>query len=79
VRLVDTLEVDNIAMSREFPFRKHEALDQFGAPFGPLLVAAVLAHRGNYRFAFAILVVPAVITYSMLIVARLLYPRPEEL
>jgi hypothetical protein len=60
-------------------FGVHEALDQFGALFGPLMVAAVLAHRGNYRMAFAVLVVPAVITYSLLIVARSLYPRPEEL
>lgn len=60
-------------------FGVHEALDQFGALFGPLVVAAVLAQRGNYRIAFAILVVPAVITYCMLIVARLLYPKPEDL
>ncbi len=60
-------------------FGVHEALDQFGALFGPLVVAAVLAHRGNYRMGFAVLLVPAVITYSLLIAARLLYPRPEEL
>jgi MFS family permease len=60
-------------------FGLHEALDQFGALIGPLTVAAVLARRGDYRTAFAVLVIPAVITYSLLIVARLLYPRPEEL
>jgi MFS family permease len=60
-------------------FGIHEALDQFGALFGPLVVAAVLARQGNYRVAFAVLIVPALITYSMLIVARLLYPRPEDL
>jgi MFS family permease len=60
-------------------FGVHEALDQFGALFGPLVVASVLAHQGNYRMGFAVLVIPAVITYSMLIVARLLYPRPEDL
>ena len=60
-------------------FGVHEALDQFGALFGPLVVAAVLAHQGNYRTAFAALIIPAVITYSMLIVARLMYPRPEDL
>jgi predicted MFS family arabinose efflux permease len=43
------------------------------------VVAAVLAHRGDYRTAFAVLVIPAVITYALLVVARLLYPRPEEL
>jgi len=60
-------------------FGIHEALDQFGALFGPLVVAVVLAHQGNYRTAFAVLAIPALITYSMLIVARLLYPRPEDL
>jgi MFS family permease len=60
-------------------FGVHEALDQFGALFGPLAVAAVLALRGEYRIAFAALLVPAVLTLSLLIVARLLYPRPEEM
>jgi MFS family permease len=59
-------------------FGLHEALDQFGALVGPLVVAAVLARRGDYRTAFAVLVIPAAITYSLLIAARLLYPRPEE-
>ena len=54
-------------------------MDQFGALFGPLVVAVVLAHQGNNRTAFAVLAVPTLITYSMLIVARLLYPRPEDL
>ncbi|HXJ95248.1 MAG TPA: MFS transporter [Terriglobia bacterium] len=60
-------------------FGLHEALDQFGALCGPLVVAAVLARRGEYRTAFAVLVIPAVITYSLLLVARFLYPRPEDL
>jgi MFS family permease len=60
-------------------FGVHEALDQFGALFGPLVVAAVLASRGSYRMAFAVLVVPAVITFAFLLVARVLYPRPEDL
>jgi MFS family permease len=60
-------------------FGLHEALDQFGALFGPLVVAAVLASRGNYRSAFAILLVPAFVTVSLLLIARFLYPRPEDL
>jgi MFS family permease len=60
-------------------FGLHEALDQAGALFGPLIVAAVLASRGNYRSAFAILAVPAVMTVSLLLVARFYYPRPEDL
>lgn len=61
-------------------FGVHEALDQFGAMFGPLLVAFVVAGtRDNYRIAFAALVVPATIMLSLLGVARVLYPRPQDL
>jgi len=60
-------------------FGLHEALDQLGAMVGPLIIAIVLAHRGSYRTAFAILVVPAVLTLALLIVARVTYPQPEGL
>lgn len=60
-------------------FGIHEALDQFGALVGPLLVAAVLSYRGSYRLAFAVLLVPALVTLSILVVARALYPKPEDL
>ncbi len=61
-------------------FGVHEALDQFGATFGPLFVAIVLliGHR-DYKVAFALLAVPAVIELSFLAVARLSYPHPEHL
>ena len=60
-------------------FGVHEALDQMGALFGPLLVALIVARRGNYRDAFAVLLAPALITLSILLVARFVYPRPEDL
>jgi predicted MFS family arabinose efflux permease len=60
-------------------FGLHEALDQFGALFGPLMVALVLARHHNYRLAFAVLLLPAVIMLALLGVARLLYPRPEDM
>jgi len=60
-------------------FGLHEALDQLGAMIGPLMVAAVLARQGDYRTAFAMLLVPALITLTLLVAARLLYPRPEEM
>jgi predicted MFS family arabinose efflux permease len=47
--------------------------------FGPLAVAAVLARRGNYHLAFALLLVPAMINLSLVVTARLLYPRPQDL
>jgi MFS family permease len=66
-------------MGYGWAFGLHEALDQFGALFGPLVVAAVLAYRGDYRLAFAVLLVPAIITYALLLVARWQYPAPENL
>lgn len=61
-------------------FGVHEALDQFGAMFGPLLVALILAvSQHDYQLAFASLAVPAVIMLSLLMVARRLYPQPQDL
>lgn len=60
-------------------FGIHEACDQSGAMVGPLVVAAVTARRGDYGMAFATLAVPAVINLTLLVVARLVFPRPEDL
>lgn len=60
-------------------FGLHEALDQFGAMFGPLAVAAVLAHHHSYREAFAVLLIPAAINLSLVLLVRLLYPKPQDL
>ena len=67
-------------MGYGWAFGVHEALDQFGALFGPLLVALILAtDHHDYKVAFAVLAVPAAIMLSLLAVARLLYPRPQDL
>jgi len=60
-------------------FGLHEALDQFGALFGPLSVAGVLALRGSYRLAFAALAVPAAINLGFVVTARLTYAHPEKM
>jgi MFS family permease len=61
-------------------FGVHEALDQFGAMFGPLLVALILAvNHHDYKIAFAALAVPGAITLTLVLVARVFYPRPHEL
>lgn len=60
-------------------FGVHEAMDQFGAMVGPLLVAAVLAHGGSYTQAFAVLALPAAINISLVLTARLLFPNPRAL
>jgi len=60
-------------------FGVHEACDQFGALCGPLVIAVVLAHGGKYHEAFAVLLVPALITLGFVGIARLLYPKPQDL
>ncbi len=60
-------------------FGLHEAMDQSGAMVGPLLVAVVLAHRGQFQEAFAVLLVPALINIALVLLARSLYPRPQDL
>ncbi|SAK89401.1 MFS transporter [Caballeronia arationis] len=60
-------------------FGIHEACDQFGAMFGPLLMAAVLSYHGSYRLGFTVLLVPAALNLIFLMIARLMYPRPQDL
>jgi len=60
-------------------FGLHEAMDQIGAIMGPLIVALVLFLNGSYQTSFAILLIPAVLALSVLIVSRFLYPNPHEL
>jgi MFS family permease len=60
-------------------FGIHEALDQFGAMFGPLAMAAMLAAYHNYHQAFAVLVIPAFINILFVLLTRTLYPQPQNL
>ena len=67
-------------MGRGWGFGLHEAMDQTGALIGPLVVAFVL-HRngGHYPLAFAVLLIPAVLSVTTLLIARAQYPRPADL
>jgi predicted MFS family arabinose efflux permease len=60
-------------------FGLNEGLDQLGACAGPLMVAWVLAGKGDPKTAFLMLLIPAALTLLMVAAARLLYPRPEDL
>lgn len=58
-------------------FGVHQAMDQFGAMAGPLLLAAILAHReGDYRLAFGVLIVPGILVLAVLAWLRLRVPDP---
>ncbi|MBN1122225.1 MAG: MFS transporter [Anaerolineae bacterium] len=73
-------------MGRGWGFGLHEAMDQIGAVLGPLLVALILYLKESkdgtiaaYQSGFAILFIPASIALIVLIAARFLFPRPEDL
>jgi len=67
------------SMGRGWGFGLHEAMDQLGAILGPLIVAAVLFARADYRTGYAVLLMPALLALAVLTLARFRYPRPEEL
>jgi MFS family permease len=64
-------------------FAINEAMDQIGGLLGPLVVAAVLAWRGEtqsgFATAFLLLGIPAVASVAVLLRARRIYPDPREL
>ena len=60
-------------------FGFHEAMDQTGAMIGPLLVAAVLYFKGDYRTGFAALLVSAILSVLVLVSASFIYPHPQHL
>jgi len=65
---------------RGWGYGLHEAMDQIGATAGPLLMSAVLfIQHQNYRIAYAVLVIPAIIAVTLLLYCRRLYPEPEKL
>jgi MFS family permease len=64
---------------RGWGFGLHEAMDQIGAIAGPVIVTIVIATQNNYPAAFASLAIPAVLALSVLLMARWLYPRPQDL
>lgn len=67
------------SIGRGWGFGLHQALDQTGALIGPLIVAGVLALRGQYQIAFGWLTIPAVLSLATLLTARRTYPNPKEL
>ncbi len=66
-------------MGQGWVFGLNEALDQTGATLGPLAVGLVLYFHGGYRTGFAILLVPALCTLAVLLVARYFFPNPQHL
>ncbi|HWF10762.1 MAG TPA: MFS transporter [Bryobacteraceae bacterium] len=59
-------------------FGINEALDAAGATIGPVVVALVLARRGDYRTGFAVLLLSALLCLATLIATQRTYPNPEK-
>jgi MFS family permease len=66
-------------MGRGWGFGLHEAMDQTGAIIGPLIVSCILYFKGTFQTSFVTLLIPALCAMSVLTVARVLYPRPQDL
>src|SRR5439155_25088921 len=56
----------------------HVAIDPCRALLGPLVVAALLFQGDCQVPAFGVLLLPALLTLGVLVLARLLYPDPHE-
>ena len=66
-------------IGRGWGFGIHKALDQVGALVGPFLMALLLYLYGSYRFGFGVMVIPALLCLTVLIFARISFPKPQEL
>ena len=64
-------------------FAYQEFLDQLGAFLGPVMLFFIAAVKGTdnlfstYRICFALLGIPAMITISLVVLAKVKYPNPE--
>jgi len=67
------------AVGRGWGFAIHEAMDQIGAMIGPIIVMAILTINGSYRFTFATLAIPGILSITVLIIARMNFPQPHKL
>jgi len=66
-------------VGRGWGFAIHEAMDQIGAVIGPVALGAVLFFGGGYRYGFAMLGVPALLTLATLWAAHRKVPAPEAM
>ena len=66
-------------LGRGWVYGLNTALDETGATIGPLLAALVLFLHGDYRTAYALLIVSAVLALVSLAVARINFPLPARL
>ncbi|HKQ60369.1 MAG TPA: MFS transporter [Candidatus Polarisedimenticolaceae bacterium] len=64
---------------RGWVYAVNSALDETGATLGPLFVALVLLLGGDYRRAYALLLISTLLVFVSLVVARSIFPVPARL
>src|SRR5438552_11552448 len=67
------------SLGKGWVYALNNALDQTGAVFGPLLMSLVLLGKEDYRTAYMVLLVSAVLALATLAVARMYFPKPSAL
>jgi MFS family permease len=64
---------------RGWVYGVNTALDETGATLGPLIIALVLFFHGDYRTAYALLLISSVLAVGSLTLARISFPVPARL
>jgi MFS family permease len=60
-------------------FGLHEAMDTTGAIIGPIAISIALYFEQSYSVGFAMLLIPALLSLAVLLVARHEFPTPRDL
>jgi MFS family permease len=66
-------------LGKGWVYALNTALDETGATIGPLIIAAVLLMKGDYRQGYALLSISAVLAICSLAIARINFPVPSKL
>ena len=66
-------------VGRGWGFAVHEALDQVGAIIGPIAFSLILLLRGDYHEGYTLLWIPALLTLTVLTIAKRKVPSPQKL
>jgi MFS family permease len=66
-------------LGKGWVYALNNALDQTGATLGPLLMAGVLALKGDMRTAYMVLLIPTILALVTVAVAMRFFPNPSHL
>lgn len=73
------LSYATVHVGRGLGFGIHESMDRIGALTGPLILSGILFWKHNFHLGFALLGIPAALALIALLIARRIYPTPDEM